>query len=81
MYQDASVIQALGVQNPVVGLYSATNAKLAASLNQTMGDGLSDIIFGRREVSALDQLVADWRAQGGDTIRSEFEAALQSAHS
>jgi putative aldouronate transport system substrate-binding protein len=77
MYQDASIIQGMGIQNPVVGLYSATNAKLAATLNQKMGDGLNNIIFGRDDVSALDQLVKDWRAQGGDTIRAEFEAALQ----
>jgi putative aldouronate transport system substrate-binding protein len=76
MHQDASVIQNLGIQNPVVGLYSATNSKLAATLNQKMGDGLSDIIFGRADVGSLDQLVKDWRAQGGDVIRSEFEAAL-----
>lgn len=81
MAQDASVIQAMGIQNPVVGLYSQTNAKLAAGLNQTMADGLNDIVFGRRDVSALDQLVKDWRASGGDTIRGEFEAALQASRS
>ena len=80
MYQDASVIQGMGIQNPVVGLYSATSAKLAATLNQKMGDGLNNIIFGRDDLSAFDQLVKDWRAQGGDTMRSEYEAALQSAH-
>jgi len=79
MHQDASVIQNLGIQNPVVGLYSATNARLAAGVNQKMSDGLNDIIFGRSDVASLDQLVKDWRAQGGDTIRSEFEAALQAA--
>jgi putative aldouronate transport system substrate-binding protein len=75
MYQDASVIQAMGIQNPVVGLYSATSAKLASSLNQKMGDGLNNVIFGRDDLASFDQLVKDWRAQGGDTIRGEFEAA------
>jgi putative aldouronate transport system substrate-binding protein len=79
MYQDASAIQGLGIQNPVVGVYSASNAKLAASLNQKMSDGLNDIIFGRSDIRSLDQLVKDWRAQGGDTIRGEFELALQPA--
>ena len=77
MHQDASAIQAMGIQNPLVGRYSATNARLAATLNQNMGDGINDIIFGRSPVSSLDQLVRDWRAQGGDTIRREFEAALR----
>jgi putative aldouronate transport system substrate-binding protein len=79
MHQDASVIQALGIQNPVVGLYSPTSAKLAANLNQKMGDGLNNIIFARDDLASFDQLVKDWRAQGGDTIRGEFEAALQTA--
>jgi putative aldouronate transport system substrate-binding protein len=79
MHHDVSVIQALGIQNPVVGLYSKTNAQRAASLNQTMGDGLLAIVFGRAELTTFDQLVKDWRAQGGDQIRSEFEQALQAA--
>jgi putative aldouronate transport system substrate-binding protein len=77
MHQDASVIQSMGIQNPVVGLYSNTNASRASSLNQKMADGLTDIIFGRAELSTFDQLVRDWRSQGGDQIRSEFEQALQ----
>src|SRR5262249_31982676 len=60
MHADAAIIQGLGIQNPVVGLYSATNAKLASSLNQKMGDGLNNIIFGREDVASLDQLVKDW---------------------
>ena len=44
-----------------------------------MGDGLNNIIFGRDDLASFDQLVKDWRAQGGDTIRSEFEAALQAS--
>ena len=76
MSKDIAVIQGMGITNPVVGLYSQTNAQRAASLNQTMGDGLLGIIFGRSEISAYDQLVSDWRAQGGDQIRSEFERAL-----
>jgi putative aldouronate transport system substrate-binding protein len=79
MYQDASVIQGMGIQNPVVGLYSATSAKQSASLNQRMGDGFNNIIFGRDDLSSFDQLVKDWRTQGGDTMRAEFEAALQAA--
>jgi putative aldouronate transport system substrate-binding protein len=68
----------MGIHNPVVGLYSPTNARRAASLNQTMGDGLLAIIFGRSPVSSYDQLVSDWRSQGGDQIRAEFEQALES---
>jgi putative aldouronate transport system substrate-binding protein len=76
---DVAVIQGMGIQNPTVGLYSPTNAQRSASLNQTMGDGLQAIIFGRGDVSTYDQLVADWRSHGGDQIRSEFEQALQAS--
>jgi len=81
MHQDATVIQQMGIQNPVVGLYSKTNAQRAASLNQTMSDGFLNIIFGRSELSSLDQLVKDWRSQGGDQIRAEYEQALQASRS
>jgi putative aldouronate transport system substrate-binding protein len=76
MSKDIAVIQGMGIQNPVVGLYSQTNAQRAASLNQKMGDGLLAIIFGRAEMSSYDQLVQDWRSQGGDQIRTEFQQAL-----
>jgi putative aldouronate transport system substrate-binding protein len=77
MHPDASAIQSMGIQNPVVGLYSKTNAERASALNQKIGDGLLDIIFGRADVNSFDQLVKDWRGAGGDQIRSEFEQALQ----
>lgn len=76
MSQDVTPIEAIGIQNPVVGLYSQTNAQRAASLNQAIGDGLLAIIFGRSEMSSYDQLISNWRRQGGDQIRSEFEKAL-----
>jgi putative aldouronate transport system substrate-binding protein len=81
MHQDASVIQSLGIQNPVVGLYSKTNAQRAASMNQVMSDGFLNIIFGRSDLSTLEQLVRDWRSQGGDQIRAEYEQALQASRS
>jgi putative aldouronate transport system substrate-binding protein len=79
MSTDVAVIQGMGIQNPVAGLYSQTNAQRAASLQQRMGDGLLAIIFGRSDMSSFDQLVNDWRSQGGDQIRSEFEHALASS--
>jgi putative aldouronate transport system substrate-binding protein len=79
MHADVSPIQAMGIQNPVVGLYSKTNAQRASVLNQAMGDGLLGITFGRAAMSTYDQLVANWRSQGGDQVRGEFELALQSS--
>jgi hypothetical protein len=49
-------------------------------INQTVIDGVNQILFGRAEVSSLDQLVADWRSAGGDQMRNEFQQALQSSN-
>ena len=51
-------------------------ATKGASLTQAMTDGVNQILFGRAPVDSLDQLTKDWRANGGDQIRSEYEAQL-----
>jgi putative aldouronate transport system substrate-binding protein len=68
------------VTDASVGLYSPTNAAKGASLTQSMTDGVNQILFGRSPVDSLDQLVKDWRANGGDTIRSEFESEFANTH-
>ena len=67
---------AIGVPSPVVGLYSPTAATKGAVLNQKLTDGLNSIIYGRADVSTLDQLVKDWQTGGGNAIRTELEKAL-----
>jgi putative aldouronate transport system substrate-binding protein len=69
-----------GVQDPTVGLYSATNSSLGIKLTQPFTDGLTEIIRGTRPLSDLDSLVSDWRSNGGDKIRDEFQQALAAAH-
>ena len=76
IWKDQSGIQSIGIADPTVGLYSKTDAQKAAVLNQTMGDGLNNIIFGRSDMSAYDQLVSDWKSNGGETIRAEYQQAL-----
>ena len=65
------------ITDPSVGLYSPTKAAKDASLTQAMTDGVNQILFGRAPVDSLDQLVKDWRANGGDQLRAEYESALQ----
>jgi putative aldouronate transport system substrate-binding protein len=50
-----------------------------AVVTQAFSDGVRDIILGRRPFSDYDQLVSDWRTNGGDTIRKEFQDALSAA--
>jgi putative aldouronate transport system substrate-binding protein len=63
--------------DPTIGLYSATNASKGATLNQAMIDRLNDIITGRVPMSAYDQAVSDWKTNGGDQVRKEYEDAVQ----
>jgi putative aldouronate transport system substrate-binding protein len=68
---------AVGLASPVAGLFSRTGSQKAALLNQPLTDALNNIVFGREPVSTLDGAVKQWRANGGDVIRSELEQALQ----
>ena len=45
-------------------------------MNQALIDGITDIVAGRRPLGDFDQLVKDWRNNGGDQIRHEYEQAL-----
>jgi hypothetical protein len=60
-------------------MFSKTASQKAALLNQPLTDGLNNIIFGREGISTLDTIVKQWRARGGDQIRSELEQTLQKA--
>ena len=68
-------LAAVAVQDPTVGLYSATNQKQGFLIQTKLADGLMDIIAGRRPMSDYDSLIADWRSGGGDAIRQEFQQA------
>jgi putative aldouronate transport system substrate-binding protein len=75
-YADETAAISIGIKSPTVGLYSNTYAQKGSSLNRTFTDGINQILYGRDPVSNLDQLVQDWRSNGGDQIRAEYEAAL-----
>jgi putative aldouronate transport system substrate-binding protein len=72
---------AAGIQDPVLSLYSPTFPNVNATLQQGVNDGVSDIVQGRRPLSDVDQVVADWRSKGGDKIRGEYQDALAAARS
>jgi len=41
---------------------------------------VNEIVFGKRPVSALDDIVKEWRTNGGDKIRGEYEQSFAAAH-
>ena len=63
------------VQDPTYGLFSPT-AAAGGAIENTYVSGIDDIVFARRPLSDLDQLVSDWRSQGGDKMRTEYEQLL-----
>ena len=68
---------AVGVDNPVLTLFSPTNATKGGELNQLLIDRTIAIVTGREPLTALDQWIKDWRSRGGDTIRKEYQDAMK----
>jgi putative aldouronate transport system substrate-binding protein len=66
---------------PTVGLQSETDLKQGAVLAKKMTDLQSDIMQGRKPVSAWADGVKSWKSSGGDTIRAEYEKAYAAANS
>jgi putative aldouronate transport system substrate-binding protein len=69
----------LGVGQPTVNLYSPTAAERGAELAQLYTDRKIAIGTGREPLSAVDDLISEWKRRGGDTIRQEYEEAYQAA--
>jgi putative aldouronate transport system substrate-binding protein len=66
----------VAVSNPTFGQVSLTNFTRGFNLTQTMTDGITDIVVGRRPLTDWDQLVKDWQTNGGDTIRQEYQQSI-----
>src|SRR5205814_126929 len=74
--QDETAMADVAVSDPTLGFYSATYSSQQALLDQAMSDGVSDIVVGRVQLSDLDGLVRDWRNNGGDKARGEYQDAI-----
>jgi putative aldouronate transport system substrate-binding protein len=74
-YTDLQTIVPNLVQDPSVGLYSTTDQNKNGQLTQNLADGLQGIVTGHSPLSALDQLLSDWRGAGGNQMRMEYEQA------
>jgi putative aldouronate transport system substrate-binding protein len=70
-----------GLDDPTLGLYAPTAAARGPLLDRTLTEGVAEIVNGRKPLAELDDLVAAWRTGGGETIRGEFEQALQAGRS
>jgi putative aldouronate transport system substrate-binding protein len=66
----------IGIQDPTIGITTPAIDKQGAALTQQLQDWLFDLVTGRRPMTDYDQVVKDWRAGGGDQIRTELQQAL-----
>ncbi|UFU08476.1 extracellular solute-binding protein [Ruania halotolerans] len=80
IYDHMEQVIPTGVPNPTNGLYSNTQGTLGGQLDTTLNDATNAILLGREPVSSWDDVVADWRAEGGDTIRAEYEEGHAAAN-
>src|SRR5262249_32755162 len=71
--------EAVGVEDPTIGFYSDSDSRQGVIANQRFGDGTTDIVAGRRPMSDLPGLIAEWRSNGGDLVRKEYEDAMAAA--
>jgi putative aldouronate transport system substrate-binding protein len=76
---EQKVMANVGESDPTIGLFSPTNASKGNQSTQALVDGLTEILRGNQPLAAFDQLVADWRKNGGDQIRAEYEQAFTAA--
>jgi putative aldouronate transport system substrate-binding protein len=76
---EQKAMRVVGVSDPTIGLFSVTNASKGNVISQAFVDGLAEILRGNQPLSTFDQLVADWRKNGGDQTRTEYEQAFAAA--
>jgi len=71
--------EAVGVEDPSIGFYSDSDSRQGVIANQRFGDGITDIVAGRRPLTDLIGLLQEWRTNGGDQVRKEYEDAMAAA--
>jgi putative aldouronate transport system substrate-binding protein len=74
--EDEKALADVAIADPTLGIYSQTYSKQKVVLDQGMSDGIADIVIGRTQLSDLDGLVSDWRKNGGDKARAEYQEAI-----
>ena len=74
-YQEQQM--ALAIEDPTLPLYSETWTAQAGTLVQMQNDAYSSIASGQKPLSYLSEVVKDWKSQGGDQSRKEFQQSLE----
>jgi putative aldouronate transport system substrate-binding protein len=74
--EDEKSLADVAIADPTLGFYSPTYSNQKVILDQGMSDGVADIVTGRGQLSDLDALLNDWRINGGDKARAEYQDAI-----
>ena len=74
------ILAPISTEDASLGLYSPRQASSGVQLIQPFGDGVTDMVAGRRPLSDLDGLVSAWKSAGGETVRQEFQTAYAGNH-
>jgi putative aldouronate transport system substrate-binding protein len=75
-YEAEHILIPIGVQNPTLGYFSPTLVSKGTLLARAVGDGMIEIITGRRPIDDWGQVVADWQTNGGNRMRGELQQAM-----
>ncbi|MFW6598219.1 hypothetical protein ACQBAU_15790 [Propionibacteriaceae bacterium Y2011] len=70
-----------GRSDDTIGLSSTTDSSKGPGLTRDLNDGIFQIIRGQRSQSDLTALLDDFRKDGGDKIRAEYEEAFEKSQS
>jgi putative aldouronate transport system substrate-binding protein len=73
------ILAPMSIEDASLGLYAPTQASTGGQLAQPFGDGITDIVAGRRPLSDIDGLMRAWRSAGGEKVRAEYQAAYAAA--
>jgi putative aldouronate transport system substrate-binding protein len=78
-HADEETLVPVMIADPGLGLISPTYQSKGGLLLKNFTDGLVDFVVGRRPLSEYPQLVSDWRSNGGDQMRTEYEQAYSAS--
>lgn len=67
------------LKSPTVGLYSETDGTAGERLSDLVQTARQDIYRGKEPLSSWDDVVDQWRKDGGDAIRKEYEKSFERA--
>ncbi|GAA0913996.1 hypothetical protein [Nonomuraea longicatena] len=69
----------ISVPSPILGHYSETNVDKGQSLTSKVYEFVEDVVAGRRSQTEMSGVVGEWKSNGGDKIRQEFEESIAKA--